>query len=99
MGRLRQAVDEELVADRWTDGVLTLTINRADTGNAIPFYVRDRLIQHFQDAHVDLAVRCVVLTGAGERHFCTGSDLAVRPPMAPKPDGAPGHGRRRRHHT
>ena len=26
-------------------GVLTLTINRADAGNAIPYYVRDRLIE------------------------------------------------------
>ena len=69
--------------------MLTLTINRADSSNAIPFYVRDRLIQHFQEAHADLEVRAIVLTGAGERHFCTGSDLRVRPPCAPKPEGAP----------
>jgi 2-(1,2-epoxy-1,2-dihydrophenyl)acetyl-CoA isomerase len=81
-------VDEELLATL-DGGVLTLTINRADSSNAIPFYVRDRLIQHFQDAHADLAVRVIVLTGAGERHFCTGSDLRIRPPFAPKPQGAP----------
>ena len=56
--------------------MLWLTINRADKGNAIPFYVRDRLIRHFEDAHVDLAVRAIVLTAAGERHFCTGADLS-----------------------
>ena len=28
--------------------MLWLTINRADKGNAIPYYVRDRLIEHFQ---------------------------------------------------
>jgi len=81
-------VDEELLASL-ENGVLTLTINRTDSSNAIPFYVRDRLIRHFQDAHADLAVRAIVLTGAGERHFCTGSDLRVRPPAAPKPEGAP----------
>ncbi len=81
-------MDEELLATL-EDGVLWLTINRADSSNAIPFYVRDRLIQHFQDANTDLAVRVVVLTGAGERHFCTGSDLRIRPPAAPKPEGAP----------
>lgn len=80
--------DEELLATL-EHGVLTLTINRADSSNAIPFYVRDRLIQHFQDAHSDLAVRAIVLTGAGQRHFCTGSDLRVRPPAPPKPEGAP----------
>jgi 2-(1,2-epoxy-1,2-dihydrophenyl)acetyl-CoA isomerase len=81
-------VDEELLATR-ENGVLWLTINRADSSNAIPFYVRDRLIQHFQEASTDLEVRVVVLTGAGERHFCTGSDLRIRPPALPKPEGAP----------
>ncbi len=74
---------------RLEDGVLWITINRPESANAIPFYVRDRLITIFRDAHVDLAVRCVVLTAAGERHFCTGADLSVRPPMPPSVEGAP----------
>lgn len=71
------------------DGVLTLTINRADASNAIPYTVRDALIAEFERAHADLAVRVVVLTGAGERHFCTGADLRVRPPAPVRPEGAP----------
>lgn len=71
------------------NGVLWVTINRAESGNAIPFYVRDRMIQVFRDAHVDLAVRCVVLTAVGDRHFCTGADLTVRQPMPSPPDGTP----------
>ena len=82
-------VDEELVANL-ENGVLWLTINRADKGNAIPYYVRDRLTQWFWEAHSDLAVRAIVLTGAGERHFCTGADLSLRqPPGKAKPEGAP----------
>jgi 2-(1,2-epoxy-1,2-dihydrophenyl)acetyl-CoA isomerase len=81
-------VETELLA-RLEDGVLWLTINRADAGNAIPYYVRDRLIQHFVDAHGDLAVRAIVITAAGEKHFCTGADLRTRPPAPPKPEGAP----------
>jgi 2-(1,2-epoxy-1,2-dihydrophenyl)acetyl-CoA isomerase len=82
------ALDAELT--RTLDGgVLRLTINRADSSNAIPYYVRDGLIDAFRSAHADLAVRVVVLTGAGERHFCTGSDLRIRPKPAPKPEGAP----------
>ena len=84
----RTRAEEELTSELH-DGVLWLTINRPDASNSIPFYVRDRLIEHFRDAHTDLAVRCIVLTAAGERHFCTGSDLRVRPPMPPKPEGAP----------
>lgn len=84
-----QKADAELLAELSDGGVLTLTINRPESSNSIPYYVRDRLIEHFRAAHADAAVRCVVLTAAGERHFCTGSDLRVRPPMAPKPEGAP----------
>jgi 2-(1,2-epoxy-1,2-dihydrophenyl)acetyl-CoA isomerase len=82
-------VEEELVA-KLENGVLWLTINRADKGNAIPYYVRDRLTQHFWESHTDLDVRAIVLTGAGERHFCTGADLTVPQPAGkPKPEGAP----------
>ncbi len=84
----RDKANAELLADV-SDGVLTLTINRAESSNAIPYYVRDRLIEHFRDAHSDLTVRCIVLTAAGDRHFCTGADLRVRQPAQPKPDGAP----------
>jgi 2-(1,2-epoxy-1,2-dihydrophenyl)acetyl-CoA isomerase len=80
--------DEELLA-RIEDGVLWLTINRADAGNAIPYYVRDRLIEHFVDAHSNLEVRAIVITAAGEKHFCTGADLRTRAPAAAKPEGAP----------
>ena len=80
--------EQELVVER-DDGILRLTINRPESSNSIPYYVRDGLIAQFRAAHADASIRCVVLTAAGERHFCTGSDLRIRPPMAPKPEGAP----------
>ena len=60
--------------------MLWLTINRADKGNAIPYYVRDRLIQRVPSTRTPTStVRAIVLTAAGERHFCTGADLSVPP--------------------
>jgi 2-(1,2-epoxy-1,2-dihydrophenyl)acetyl-CoA isomerase len=82
-------VGDELL-QRMENGVLWLTINRADKGNAIPYYVRDALTQAFRDAALNLSVRAVVLTAAGEKHFCTGADLSVRQPSRiVAPDGAP----------
>ena len=46
--------------------VLWLTINRPDAGNAITPMVRNRIIEHLEDASTDFGVRCVVLTAAGE---------------------------------
>jgi 2-(1,2-epoxy-1,2-dihydrophenyl)acetyl-CoA isomerase len=83
------AVDQELTA-KVDNGVLWLTINRPDAGNAITPDVRNRMIEHLADASGSLDVRAVVITAAGEKHFCTGADLrAGRAAPPPKPEGAP----------
>src|SRR5215469_1000581 len=70
-------------------GVLRLTLNRPDAGNALTPDQRDRLIASLERASADLAVRVVVLAATG-RHFCTGADLrAGSPDTAGRPDGAP----------
>jgi 2-(1,2-epoxy-1,2-dihydrophenyl)acetyl-CoA isomerase len=82
-------VDNDLLA-RVEDQVLWLTLNRPDAGNAITPAVRNRLIEHLDAANTSFDVRAIVLTAAGDRHFCTGADLRsgrVAPP--PKPEGAP----------
>lgn len=80
--------DNELLREL-ADGVLTLTINRPDRGNALPWPVRERMQHEIEAAHRDPAVRCVLLSAAGDRHFCTGADLSVPPPAAERPEGAP----------
>jgi 2-(1,2-epoxy-1,2-dihydrophenyl)acetyl-CoA isomerase len=79
---------EGLRLDR--DGaVLTVTLDRPDVHNALDWRTREALVSALDNASADLAVRAVVLTGAGERAFCTGADLRVPMPTPPKPDGAP----------
>jgi 2-(1,2-epoxy-1,2-dihydrophenyl)acetyl-CoA isomerase len=73
-----------------SEGVATLTIDAADQGNSLNPVMRDRLTEWFEWASADLAVRSVVLTGAGERHFCTGANLGgPQKPAPPTPEGAP----------
>ncbi|MFM8303574.1 MAG: enoyl-CoA hydratase/isomerase family protein [Actinomycetota bacterium] len=82
-------VDDELLATI-ENQVLWLTINRPDAGNAITPMVRNRIIDHLVAANTDFGVRCVVLTAAGEKHFCTGADLRAGGVVMPeKPAGAP----------
>lgn len=72
-------------------GTAAITINRPDIGNSLSFATRDRLTDLLHQASADLAVRCVVLTGAGDRHFCTGANLGGSSvPSGPaRPEGAP----------
>jgi 2-(1,2-epoxy-1,2-dihydrophenyl)acetyl-CoA isomerase len=82
-------VDDELLA-RVEDHVLWLVLNRPEAGNAITPDVRNRVIEHLTEVNSSLVVRAVVLTGTGDRYFCTGADLRVaRPGPADRPDGAP----------
>jgi 2-(1,2-epoxy-1,2-dihydrophenyl)acetyl-CoA isomerase len=69
--------------------VLTVTLDRPDVHNALDWRTREALVSALEEASADLAVRAVVLTGAGDRAFCTGADLRVPMPAPPKPDGAP----------
>jgi 2-(1,2-epoxy-1,2-dihydrophenyl)acetyl-CoA isomerase len=71
-------------------GVATVTIDRADAGNSLTSAMRDGLTATFEELSATLGVRLVVLTGAGERHFCTGAGLGGPQPAQPaRPDGAP----------
>lgn len=56
--------------------VLTVTINRPDVRNALNDEVLSGLAAAFREADADPEVRVVVLTGAGEKVFCAGADLA-----------------------
>ena len=80
---------------RWepgADGVAWLTLNRPASGNALTAAQREALIAHLAEASADARIRAVVLTGAGDRHFCTGADLSVRPTPTPAPPlGMPDH--------
>ncbi len=56
------------------DGVATLTLNRPEVMNALTFEVYAQLRDLFEALRSDVAVRVVVLTGAGD-NFCSGGDV------------------------
>jgi enoyl-CoA hydratase/carnithine racemase len=56
--------------------VARVTINRPERRNAMSFAVMRGLRDAMNDARSDDAVRVIVLTGAGDRAFCAGADLA-----------------------
>lgn len=64
-----------------TDGILLLTLNRPASRNAISPELACRLADTLLDAAETDAVRVVVLTGAGDRAFCSGGDLALTLPL------------------
>lgn len=58
-----------------TGGVARITINREHRMNAFTVEGAERLLSSVQQAAADRAVGVIVVTGAGERAFCTGGDV------------------------
>jgi enoyl-CoA hydratase len=69
------------------DSSLWLTIDRPDRSNALDGAVMDGLLAGLKAAADDPDVRVVVLTGAGERTFCAGADLAAVAAARARPGG------------
>ena len=52
-----------------------ITINRPEKLNSMTPEMADALVATVNAFNVDDDIRCVILTGAGERAFCAGSDI------------------------
>ena len=64
---------EDLIYTK-TDGIAKIVINRPRIYNAFRTLTLKELTLAFEDADLDDTVRAVILTGAGEKAFCTGGD-------------------------
>lgn len=53
----------------------TVTINRPEVYNAFDLQTLNEMITAYEDASWDDEIAVVVLTGAGDKAFCTGADL------------------------
>jgi enoyl-CoA hydratase/carnithine racemase len=71
---MRKMAEEVLVQDR-RDAVLVLRLNRPEARNALSAELMSALGLALEEAEGDPGVRCVVITGTGDRAFCAGMDL------------------------
>jgi len=90
----------ETILTDLAENIFTITINRPDKLNALNLTMIRELLDAFDQADADDAVRAVIVTGAG-RAFCAGADLSLgggtfdrearadRPPVPNGPDGKP----------
>lgn len=57
------------------DGICTITLNRPEVYNALSPALIQEITKAFQQAGEDPNIRVVVLTGSGDKAFCSGADL------------------------
>lgn len=60
------------------DDILLLTLNRPESHNALSNALAEKLREALEAASVRRDLRAVILTGAGDKAFCAGTDLKER---------------------
>ena len=61
------------------DGVAYITLNNPAKANILDKKMSDEISEAWIDLWEDREVRCAIVTGAGDRHFCGGHNLTPRP--------------------
>jgi enoyl-CoA hydratase len=64
-----------------SNGVAVITLNRPDARNAINPEMACRLSDAFERFALDETLRVAILTGSGNKAFCSGGDLALTLPL------------------
>jgi enoyl-CoA hydratase/carnithine racemase len=75
VGKIPQEFNFKSILYEKKDYRATITINRPEVLNAVNHSVLVEMNQALKDASWDDSVAVLVLTGSGERAFCTGADL------------------------
>ena len=69
---------EDIIFEKSEEGIAKITINRPEVRNAFrPLTVRE-MHQALEDAREDSGIGIIILTGAGEKAFCSGGDQRIR---------------------
>ncbi len=74
----------EVLLSREEEGILTLTLNRPEVMNSLNFELLHRLRDQVDQVRHRRDVRVIVITGSGEKAFCSGADLKERAGLPPE---------------
>ncbi len=66
---------EKYLLTETTEKVMTITIDREESLNAMSTPVWTELLETLEEAEKDAEVRVVIITGAGEKAFAAGADI------------------------
>ena len=71
------ALGNDAVTVETRGNVMLITINRPEARNAVNARVHEGVGDALEAADKDAEIRCVIITGAGDKSFCAGADLVA----------------------
>jgi methylglutaconyl-CoA hydratase len=70
-----------ILLNKMDNGIVMITLNRPEAANALSLKMLVDLHEAILTCKYDRTVRCIVITGGGEKAFCAGADLKERAGM------------------
>ena len=81
--KIKELAFKTILVERRNNGLVVVTLNRPDAGNAVNTEMGIELLDLWTDfVRNNEGLSCVVLTGAGEEAFCAGGDMKQRKGMS-----------------
>jgi enoyl-CoA hydratase/carnithine racemase len=77
-------MSEDVLLVKEADGVVTLTLNRLEVMNSLNFQLLFALRDAVESLRLRRDIRVIIITGAGDKAFCSGADLKERATLAPE---------------
>jgi enoyl-CoA hydratase/carnithine racemase len=75
--------EEQVLLAEEKDGIITLTLNRPQAMNSLNFSLLYSLRDQVEALRFRSDIRVVIITGAGDKAFCSGADLKERVTLSP----------------
>jgi len=76
-------MSEPILLTDESDGILLLTLNRPEVMNALNFPLLNDLRDRIETVRFQSDIRVVIISGRGEKAFCSGADLKERAGLSP----------------
>jgi methylglutaconyl-CoA hydratase len=74
-------MSESILYSPLDNGIAIITLHRPQAANALSIAMLTELQQLLQTLKFQRSIRCVIVTGSGEKAFCAGADLKERAGM------------------
>ena len=75
--------EEQVLLAEEKDGIMTLTLNRPQAMNSLNFSMLYSLRDQVEALRFRSDIRVIIITGAGDKAFCSGADLKERVTLSP----------------
>ncbi|BBO70492.1 putative enoyl-CoA hydratase/isomerase YngF [Desulfosarcina alkanivorans] len=76
-------MNDPILLTEQANGVVLITLNRPEVMNSFNFDLLHALQARIADMRFDGSVRVIIITGSGDRAFCSGADLKERATLSP----------------